>query len=186
MGSPGGREDSVFLMDPHAPPPPSSSSGSENTFAELDFVDFGADAFGPASGMDIERPTTSLSDPSTSVSAPIFTSEPLSFDSVDEYEGGVQRNRTIRPRDHRLRTPGLQEPRERPRPSSGVFGYSANHPLVQQAQAYGSPYHGQFQLGHSRTSSSIGSASPSSSTVGSIGGHGQPLGASPYSNYAGE
>ncbi|KAL5485556.1 hypothetical protein ACEPAI_8199 [Sanghuangporus weigelae] len=184
LGSPGAREDSVFLLDPHAPPPPPSSSGSENTFAELDFVDFGADAFGPGSGMDIERPATSLSDPSTSVSAPIFTSEPLSFDCVDEYEGGVQRNRTIRPRDHRLRTsPGLQEPRERPRPSSGVFGYSANHPLVQQAQAFGSPYQGQFQLGHSRTSS-VGSVSPSSSTVGSIGGHGQPLGASPYSNYA--
>lgn len=179
----GAREDSVFLIDPHAPPPSSSAStsaGSEGTFGELDFADFGADGF---VGSEIERPTTSLSDPSVSA----YTSEPFSFDSPDSsYVGGVHRNRTIRPRDRQSGSAGggLREPRERMRPSSGVFGYSANHPLVQQAQAQGfaSPY--QFQHGHSRTSST-GSPSPSSSTVGSIGGHGQNIGASPYSSYTG-
>ncbi|EJD02587.1 uncharacterized protein FOMMEDRAFT_28322 [Fomitiporia mediterranea MF3/22] len=185
-GNLGMREDSVFLMDPHAPPPPPSSSASSDSsaFEGLDYIDFGADAFGDMEsrvGMDIERPATSLSDPAVPGSA--IASEPMSFTSdTEEYE--LQRNRTIRQSDHQLRAP-----RERQRPSSGVFGYSANHPLVQQAQGYSSQPQFQFQQGpsghgHSRTSST-GSPSPSSSTVGSIGGHaGHSVGESPYSGYA--
>lgn len=198
MGGGPGREGSVFLVDPHAPNPPLTAS----TIGGMEFMDFGEMNSELDLEFDIERPMTSLSDPSTTTSS-AFDPNALTFTSAsasppgdaDEYAGGVHRTRTIRPRDVPRSQTHLRRPTPRERPSSGVFGYSANHPLVQQAQqaqqGYASPYDFQFNQGHnhghSRTSSgSTGSVSPSASTVAS-GGHVSAAGSgvSPYSSFTG-
>lgn len=101
------QNESVFLRDPHitASPPASASSSSLNEF--LEFGDLDLSSFSADTFGSLERPATAQGLTAPSFDFEDFTHRPAA--------GGVQR------------TP-------RPRPSSGVFGYSANHPLALQSQ----------------------------------------------------